>query len=71
MMAMMVAILIPIEAVVWCAFLIPAIRELIINFQNPFPTFNEQQEERFHTVIENYRKKGIDPKTRTIQRGRS
>lgn len=71
MMVMIVAILIPIEAVVWCAFLIPAIRELIINFRNPYPLFNEQQEKRFHAVIENYKKNGIDPKTRTIERGRS
>lgn len=67
---MVVIFLLTIEKVICGVFLILAIKELIGTYRNPYPTFNEHEEKRIGAIIDEYKDKGIDMKTRSIEIGR-
>ena len=67
---MVMAISLSIEVAVYCVFLNLSIRELIKTYRNPYPVFNEHEEKRIGIIIKEYKDKGMDIKTRSIEIGR-
>lgn len=62
-------IFVTMEIIAYCAFLIPSILEVIKNYRNLPPYFNEREEKTFHSIIEKCKKSGVNMKTRSIEIG--